>query len=480
MSKQITNNFIISLLSKPFVVLTGNSGTGKTRMALKVVEQLERNTDKVFSWRNLELNPKGRIQNVTEEEIRDFCFDSNVFVAKINEKEYEIKIEMAVQIFCDDPEFWENLKKNGYEIVFGAAKIIPPETRHVLIPVGADWTDGRNLLGYINPFGAEGKTIYEITPIIEIILKALHPDNQSFPHFIILDEMNLSHVERYFSSFLSIMEANRSTSDENGLSLLPKNEMSILYDTLKSNGNYEEKLAESLKILIDKNLNFTLPPNIFIIGTVNVDETTYMFSPKVLDRAHIIELETVDPSQYFNGSFSSEDEIHDRDKVLECFKYSIEYRAKEYERKNYINQLSHYWKDESEFNRIKEKLNILLSGIYQVLKTINFDFGYRVFKEVMEYLYFSLLFHKSTEAWEEYVDRALLQKVLPKIHGNRRQLNEALDILISFLVGDNIDIYVGISKLSLKENEINLPYSIAKLKKMKLTLDNVGYTSFIS
>ncbi|TWE03639.1 hypothetical protein FB545_0715 [Peribacillus frigoritolerans] len=481
MNDKVVDNYIISLLAKPFVVLTGNSGTGKTRLALRLAERLEEKNYKVNEWVDIKLNGNGRIINKTDEEIRDLCFDSNVFVAKIQGKEFEIQIEMNIQVKCDNEEFWILLDDySGKYIKLGIAVMIPNEERHVLIPVGADWTDAKNLLGYINPFGPGGKTVYEITPMIELILKALHPDNRYLPHFIILDEMNLSHVERYFSVFLSAMEANRSTSSKSGISLIERNELSKIRDTLGLNGDTEQKLLISAETLLANKLKFILPPNVFIIGTVNVDETTYMFSPKVLDRAHTIELETVHPSEYFQDSYFVQDYKFDSDIILDHFKKSIKYKETEYIGNDILMLLKNKWEDEEIFEGIKKDLDIVLSGIYSILKTVNFDFGYRIFKEIIEYIYFAVLYNKSNTEWIKYLDNAILQKVLPKLHGNKRQLSAVLELLIKFLNKEKVDDYIGIVKIEIEINKLDLPRSIEKLKKMSSSLDNIGYTSFIS
>ncbi len=494
MEKKVVDNFIISLLAKPFVVLTGNSGTGKTRLALRVAEQLENKNYKVNTWLSLEIDNRGRILNRTEEEIRDLCLDSNVFVAKIDNKEFEVQIEMNIQIRCDDNAFWDSLEDGLFtNIRLGAAIRLPVEKRHVLIPVGADWTDTRNLLGYVNPFGPEGKTVYEVTPMVELLLKALHPDNRYLPHFIILDEMNLSHVERYFSTFLSAMEANRSTSDEKGIGLLDKTQLAIIVETLRTSIGVDPKVLESTELLFERDEYITLPPNVFIIGTVNVDETTYMFSPKVLDRAHIIELETTHPSKYFNGRFGEQDYTFNEDNVLNNFRLSIEYRESEHQGINILSKLQSKWHDESSFEEAKREMEILLSGIYSILRTVNFDFGYRIFKETVEYLYFAILYNQSHSDWISYMDNVLLQKVLPKLHGNRRQLSDILEVLIKFLnnetfedIGVNIKVkelsedYITSENGDVAKNNLDLPRSLAKLNKMRSSLNNVGYTSFIS
>ncbi len=100
-------------------------------------------------------------------------------------------------------------------------------------------------------------------PALELIRHALEPANAAVPHFLILDEMNLSHVERYFADLLSAIESGEE---------IP------LYEGNERRANGE---------VVPRRLR--LPDNLFVIGTVNVDETTYMFSPKVLDRANVIE-----------------------------------------------------------------------------------------------------------------------------------------------------------------------------------------------
>ena len=132
--------------------------------------------------------------------------------------------------------------------------------RFTLIPVRPDWNDGSDLLGYVDI-----KSDFKPGPLTNVITEAEnHPDK---PYFVVLDEMNLARVEHYFSDVLSVMESRRW---ENGRMvssrLLPK-----------------ETAGRDL----------FLPSNVYIIGTVNMDETTHPFSKKVLDRANTIEFNRV-------------------------------------------------------------------------------------------------------------------------------------------------------------------------------------------
>ena len=143
-----------------------------------------------------------------------------------------------------------------------AAISIADKNNVEVVSIGADWTDNRPLLGFRNLLAEGGKT-YVAPPALRITLRAL--ENPGKPYFLVLDEMNLSHVERYFADFLSSMESKEPLK---------------LHDSAESL-NTEDGVSVPGKI--------AYPNNLFVIGTVNIDETTYMFSPKVLDRAHVIE-----------------------------------------------------------------------------------------------------------------------------------------------------------------------------------------------
>lgn len=130
-----------------------------------------------------------------------------------------------------------------------------------VVTIGADWTSNENLLGYAD---ALRDGAYQLPSNgVDLIIKA--DSDKEKPYFLVLDEMNLSHVERYFADFLSAMESRNSK--------------------LRLHGAAAGLMANTITVPHE----LALPNNLFIIGTVNVDETTYMFSPKVLDRANVIE-----------------------------------------------------------------------------------------------------------------------------------------------------------------------------------------------
>ncbi len=144
----------------------------------------------------------------------------------------------------------------------------------LFLSVRPDWRDSTSLLGYYNPL----TETYEWTDFLRFLLRAR--DNykangkDALAWFVILDEMNLAHVEYYFADLLSIIESGR---DDDGWSREP---IRLTYPDAKTDNPPPHEIH--------------LPPNLYIIGTVNMDETTHAFSPKVLDRAFTIELTDVD------------------------------------------------------------------------------------------------------------------------------------------------------------------------------------------
>lgn len=327
--------FITSLLAKPFVILTGNSGTGKTRIAKQFATYLQEDSG-------------------------------------------------------DGEPNW------------------------VLVPVGADWTDNTKMLGFYNPLADSGKGRYEKTEILKLIERADKPENSNKPFFIILDEMNLSHVERYFADFLSHMETQ---------------DLPFVLD------NYPETLK--------------YPTNLFVIGTVNIDETTYMFSPKVLDRANVIEFNPTEDSvmSLFTEQVSGYEVEPAGNGMAESF-MSLAVRIREGECEVSDDNL----------NDTRDKFD----AVYKELKKYGFEFGYRTVKEIRQYI--SATYELSTLGdfnLENAEDEQLLQKVLPKIHGNKKEIGTLLDDL------DEI----------CENNDWKL--SKEKIEQMKGKLDQVQYASFI-
>jgi 5-methylcytosine-specific restriction endonuclease McrBC GTP-binding regulatory subunit McrB len=206
--------------------------------------------------------------------------------------------------------------------------------------------------------------------------------------------MNLAHVEYYFADFLSVLESGR---DEEGFTREGIKLHNV--DEIETN----QKIPKEIK----------LPPNLYIIGTVNIDETTYMFSPKVLDRAFTIEFYDVDLDNY-PPKIQKISDMHSkiRDLIYNDLKRNGRFLlAPKDELNNAVMDFPNEYKE-------------VLKTINKVLEVYDLHFGYRVFDEIC------LFFKNAKESWErgivafenedEIFDLAMLMKILPKFHGNRR------------------------------------------------------------
>jgi|GEM_PF-1232073 len=304
-------------------------------------------------------------------------------------------------------------------------------TNHTIVPVGADWTDNRQVLGFVNHLrttsvgegeNATQRPVYQTTPVLDLLLEASRPGNEAFPFFLILDEMNLSHVERYFADFLSVMEQRDGVL------------------TLHSEGPREDEhfcLPRYAEDPLGVPRTLPYPQNLFVIGTVNVDETTYMFSPKVLDRANVIEFE-VESGQIaeFLASPHEYPEPPKADEgVAEAF-LALAKRARLDPDKGGLDAL-----DGTPAKEAREHL----VALFEILKRGRFEFAYRTANEVMRYLRVCryLAAEESDDAlsawdeggWRNDLDAQIVQKILPKLHGSMGRVGRLLGALTAYCGG---------------------------------------------
>ena len=316
------------------------------------------------------------------------------------------------------------------------------------VAVGADWTDNRPLLGFRNLLSTGGAS-YVAPGTLQLILAAdknlrdaaneargeTHsgsPIGESVrPFFLILDEMNLSHVERYFADFLSSMESGEALKLHD-------------YDAgLKADGL---KDADGADLIIPPKVEW--PRNLFVIGTVNIDETTYMFSPKVLDRAHVIEFK-VDWDDIKTGlSAPPAGELveWDEDQTRNFIRIALD--------------------DKKALAEADQKvLEDVLAGVHACLNGSRYNFAHRTARECLNYVAaaqkLSEIHLAEQQDIRELADLAVLQKALPKLNGAAGSLTEVLDSLAKFA------------------EENRLTNCATKLKSMAKQLKNDQFVSFI-
>lgn len=274
-----------------------------------------------------------------------------------------------------------------------------------VVAVGADWTDNRPLLGFRNLLAEGGKT-YVAPPALRIILRAI--ENQAKPHFLILDEMNLSHVERYFADFLSSMESKEPLK---------------LHDSAESLKT-EDGLSVPGKI--------AYPNNLFVVGTVNIDETTYMFSPKVLDRAHVIEFKVTwdEIANGLEGAVPSDLPALQPEQVQEFMR---------------VSQLP----DKALPKEDHDLLTEVLEDLHAALEGTRFVFAHRTARECLNFVASAQALAKADIVEPrntiDLIDQAILQKALPKLNGASGTLSKVLEELIK--VSDKHDLELCKEKL---------------------------------
>lgn len=312
------------------------------------------------------------------------------------------------------------------------------KSQYCIVPVGADWTNREPLLGYPNALSSE-EYIKPDNGVLDLLIRA--NENPSLPFFLILDEMNLSHVERYFADFLSVMESNEVIS---------------LYSGNQRQSSDGTVIPTSIGV----------PPNLFLIGTVNIDETTYMFSPKVLDRANVIEFRV------------SSEEITS---FLES-PQSIDLSQLEGQGAAMAQSFLELAKNKRFENSALKIINATLTDFFNELKKLGAEFGYRSANEIVRLI--NLLSVIDAEMpIDQKIDIAIMQKLLPKLHGSRRKLCPVLLTLGGFCIEEDgkekigTDIFEKVD-FDVTHNAVKYPISLEKLIRMyRCAVDN-GYASY--
>ncbi len=290
--------------------------------------------------------------------------------------------------------------------------------------------------------------------------RAAEEEREPEPFFLVLDEMNLARVEHYFSDFLSALESGESIALHD-------------VDALESGEAEVEALAVPKTIEV--------PHNLYFVGTVNVDESTYMFSPKVLDRAFTLELNEV-----HLRSFGERPEWSDRLDLTRWNGLLAPDGTRKPTRADWVRF------GELEGGELREHL----IALHDLLAEEHRHFGYRVANEIARFVGLAVDQAKDGEqgAWDA-LDLAILQKVLVKLHGTQQELSSLLDRLLLFaLVGPGSTDLAELSRWAPSgrvgelvrfgdgsEEETTPAYarSAKKLWRMRRRLRQQGFTAWI-
>lgn len=350
-NKQI--NYLTALRTKPFMLLAGISGTGKSRIVRKLAQA-----------------------TVTEELQRANGYTGGDFA---NDR-------------------WTLHSPANFE----------------LIQVKPNWHNSMDVIGYLSNIPSPH---YVFTPFIEFIVKTWqHPE---VPFFLCLDEMNLAPVEEYFAEFLSAIES-RSFEGEEYLTdpiIKPFNSFGEdvakkMVNTLFPNFTAADKnsfLGKVVDHLETKGL--TLPKNLIVIGTVNMDETTFSFSRKVLDRAMSVEMNEVNYDSFLTDT--TDDDLKAIVKAFEQ-KDDADLNALLVDRHIEAREIIDGLGDDARFTiDYLKRINALLEGT-------PFKLGYRASNEALIYLQASQEFGQTDRI--AALDNFTLMKILSRIEGDETKL----------------------------------------------------------
>jgi hypothetical protein len=326
--------------------------------------------------------------------------------------------------------------------------------QYALIPVGADWTGNEHIVGYADGLDA---TKYVTRPPLDLMRHAVA--NPTAPHFLILDEMNLSHVERYFADLLSAIESGETIPLYSGA----------------------QRVDSAGQPVPDR---FALPGNLFVIGTVNVDETTYMFSPKVLDRANVIEFRMDEAELAAFLANPQKPDLTQLDGKGAGFGAAFVAAAND--------------ATAGVPAAVKSQYETQMRLFFDLLHGHGAEYGYRVAHEAARFMHF---YHKlggfaaGDTAWfDAGMDAVIVQKFLPKLHGSRAKLGPLLKKLwqASILPPGNRDPQAELKEIQDKAapnaknaeplpvvpSTARYPISAEKIARMWRLLADNGFASF--
>lgn len=356
--------YLTALRTKPFLLLAGISGTGKSRIVRKLAQATV----------TLELQKKYN-------------------------KGYESKD------FAEDR--WTLHSPANFQ----------------LIQVKPNWHNSMDVVGY---FSNIPEPHYVFTPFVEFVVRAWQ--NPKVPFFLCLDEMNLAPVEEYFAEFLSAIESRGFEKDDKGNKVYmtdpivkPFKEygMEVAGDMMRSLNDY---LGENVEKKVEEHLltrGLTLPANLMVIGTVNMDETTFSFSRKVLDRAMSIEMNEVD----YDGFL--QDTTDDGLRAIVA-----DFGAEKSGEDVALNKL--LVDRPIEAKEIKEELGEDAEIVIGYLKKVNrllegtpFKLGYRAANEALIYLLASYDFGQTDRM--AALDRFTMMKILSRVEGDEAKLSLSTD-----------------------------------------------------
>ena len=326
-----------------------------------------------------------------------------------------------------------------------------------MVQVKPNWHDSSELIGYVSRIDG---VRYVVGPFLKFMVKAIQDPNT--PYFLCLDEMNLAPVEQYFAEFLSVVESRKVDKDGN-----------VVTDPLVDYSSTEEYKSLIDQLFCDDaerkayltevgGKRLTIPQNLIVVGTVNMDETTFSFSRKVLDRAMTIEMNEVDLKGGLTNRHENIGKIEFADIIGKAVEGVDVYAA----HKGMCDRAIGY-----------------LESINAALDKTPFKVAYRTRNELLLYVVNNLSWKTDDELEDFVIARALdeitCMKILTRIEGDETKVSaNFLDNLGNAIKSGLVEIDKDLLQANKShKGDAYQPISLDKLDEMKERLKS-GYTSF--
>lgn len=331
-----------------------------------------------------------------------------------------------------------------------------------MVQVKPNWHDSSELLGYVSRIDGER---FVVGPFLKFLVKAIN--DPEHPYFLCLDEMNLAPVEQYFAEYLSVVESRKVNEDgkvvtDPIIDYEPTDAYFSLINQLFPNNKEEREqyLTE------EGGKRLTIPQNLIVVGTVNMDETTFSFSRKVLDRAMTIEMNEVD----MEGGLEKRHEQLGKLGIAELVGSAVEGVDVYAAHKDVCDMVIAY-----------------LKVVNEKLEGTPFKIAYRTRNEFLLYVVNNLPYNKDEDGEDldqnfiiaRALDEITNMKILSRIEGDETKVSEQFLKGLSEAVKEQLEAVC--SDLFNKDDAAQeyQSISLAKLNEMTKKLSS-GYTSFWS
>ena len=327
---------------------------------------------------------------------------------------------------------------------------------YCLIEVKPNWHDSSELLGYYSNLTG----LYHVTDFLRFAYKATQ--NPDYPFFVCLDEMNLAPVEQYFAEYLSVLETRTVVDDHIESAMLLTKES---FESYKLSDEYSPLDKEVVEYIQENGLS--LPENLFIIGTVNMDDTTHQFSRKVIDRAFTIEMNGGALEDMFSDENINALKYREEPIPLSAFK-PLFVKASEALEDDVIAPYA---------STVQKSVPAILKKINLILKDTPFRVSYRVQNELILYVANMILNSSEDEDDIDYIIKEasliiLLEKILPRVQGDDKLLSDTEGTVFAKLIGLLESDFNDISNYDIYDEVV------AKLKEMDKRLTNTYFANF--